>query len=180
MTIAAFQTFRGIPIFEAGEDTVPAKSDRARLLALAEAVGNMGHWYLNLSTGDVTWSDQIYRITGRDPASFTPTYDNSRDVVHPDDRDTVTSQFDRAIASRSIIEFDARLIRPKGEVRNVIIKCQSELNDEAVPVALFGVMTDVTEAFSRSAPFTTSTRCSIWLRNSPISAIGYGVPIPMR
>jgi PAS domain S-box-containing protein len=148
MTTAALQSLhdtlpsqpRAMPLAEA--------ADKTRLLAMAESVGNMGHWYWNLATGAVNWSDQIFRIVGRDPAVFMPEFNRCWDVVHPDDREFVTGQFDRALAARGAVEFDARLIRPNGDVRNVIFKCQSELNEAANPTALFGVLTDVTDAFS--------------------------------
>ncbi|MBL8629597.1 MAG: PAS domain-containing protein [Rhodospirillaceae bacterium] len=147
MATAAYQTFRGPALAEKRFGSAAGDVDKTRLLALAESVGNMGHWYLDLATGAVSWSDQIYRIAGREPTGAAPNDETCWDVVHPDDRDMVLAAFDRASASKSPVEFDARLLRPSGEVRNVIIKCQPELND-GTPVALFGVMTDVTDAFS--------------------------------
>jgi PAS domain S-box-containing protein len=147
MASAAHQTFRETASQDAGTSAPAPQVDKTRLLALAESVGNMGHWYLDLATGAVNWSDQIYRIAGRDPASFSPSYDHCWDVVHPDDRDMLVASFDRAAESKTPVEFDARLLRPNGEVRNVIFKCQPEIVNEK-PVALFGVMTDVTDAFA--------------------------------
>jgi|GEM_PF-2210332 len=131
---------RAVPAAEA--------ADKTRLLALAESVGNMGHWHWNLANGAVNWSDQIYRISGRDPAVFTPDDNRCWDVIHPDDREFMAAQVDKAIAARTISEFDARMVRPNGEVRNIIFKCQPEMNADGQPVALFGVLTDVTDAFS--------------------------------
>lgn len=108
----------------------------------------MGHWYWSLAGGSVSWSDQIYRIAGRDPAEFTPDYEAFLSVLHPEDRPLVAAQFDRTLSGRGAIEFDARLVRPSGEIRNVIFKCQPDLADNTKPIGLFGVLTDVTDAFS--------------------------------
>ncbi|MBL8642926.1 MAG: PAS domain-containing protein, partial [Rhodospirillaceae bacterium] len=147
MATAAFQTIRTAASAETRKATAAPDVDNTRLLALAESVGNMGHWYLDLATRAVSWSDQVYRIAGRDPATFALTPDRCWDVVHPDDREMLRGAFDRAAQSKASIEFDARLLRPGGEVRNVIFKCQPEVVDDEA-VALFGVMTDVTDAFS--------------------------------
>lgn len=148
MVTATIQTVRGMPSSSDARASASAQDvDKTRLLALAESVGNMGHWYWDLATGAMNWSDQIYRIAGRDPADFTPDDQKCWEVIHPEDREMLVAQFDRATASRAPVEFDSRLLRPNGEVRNVIFKCQPELI-EGKPVALFGVMTDVTDAFS--------------------------------
>jgi PAS domain S-box-containing protein len=148
MTTSLVQSLREILPSEGRAAGVAEGADKTRLLALAESVGNMGHWYWNLASGAMNWSAQIYRIAGRDPENFALDSDRCWDVIHPDDRQIVATHFDKAIASRAAVEFDARLLRPSGEVRNIIFKCQSELSESAAPVALFGVLTDVTDAFS--------------------------------
>ncbi len=147
MATAAYQSVRGGAPDHTRSGGPGADLDKTRLLAMAESVGNMGHWYLDLASGGVSWSDQVYRIVGRDAALFTPHYDKCWDMVHPDDRDMVQACLDRASETKTSVEFDARLLRPNGEIRNAIIKCQPEVVD-GTPVALFGVITDVTDAFS--------------------------------
>ncbi len=148
MTTSAPRSLREILPAEAAVVPTFAQVDKARLMSLTESVGNMGHWYWNLASGAMSWSDQIYRITNRDPGTFTLNADSSWEVIHPDDRQFVAAQFDKSIANGSPIEFDARFVRPAGDIRNVIFKCQPELSETGVPVALFGVLTDVTDAFS--------------------------------
>ncbi len=148
MTSAIVQSHQSLLHPEARGKPAAPEVDQTRLLALAESVGNMGHWYLTLASGAMRWSDQIYRIAGRDSQTFKISYDSFWDVIHPDDRKFVANQFDKAIAGRAIIEFDARFIRPQGEIRNVILKCQPELSEGTTPTALFGILTDVTDAFS--------------------------------
>jgi PAS domain S-box-containing protein len=147
MATAAYQSVRGATPEQTRLSGHAADVDKSRLLAMAESVGNMGHWYLDLASGAMSWSDQVYRIVGRDAGLFTPNYDKCLEMVHPDDRDMVQECLGRASETKAPVEFDARLLRPNGEIRNAIIKCQPEIADGA-PVALFGVVTDVTDAFS--------------------------------
>ena len=47
---------------------------RESLLAEAESLANLGSWELDLRTGEMTWSLQLYRILGYDPAQTMPTF----------------------------------------------------------------------------------------------------------
>lgn len=125
---------------------VSGTADDSRILSLAETVGNMGHWYWHIQSNVMTWSDQVFQIFGRDPASFSPTFHLFLEAVHPDDRARVRSTFELGDASASF-ELDARIIAPSGAIRNVIAKGQPETDELGQVVAVFGVFTDVTEAF---------------------------------
>ena len=121
--------------------------DESRVLSLAESVGNMGHWYWQTDTGAMTWSDQVYLIFGREPATFQPVYQSFLAQFHASDRDRVESHLREAMTHRDAFEFDARIVTPSGFVRNIIAKGQPELTQSGKVAAMFGVVTDVTDAF---------------------------------
>ena len=120
---------------------------KARLLAMAEHIGNMGHWYWDIASGEMTWSAHVWRITGRDETRVTPNLALCLDCVHPDDRAATERQLQQAAAQGTGFEFDLRFVRPDGEVRSVIVKGSPEARDGRI-VGMFGVLTDVTEAFT--------------------------------
>jgi PAS domain S-box-containing protein len=132
------------PLPRAWGKGVPNKSN---LLAIAESIGNMGHWHWQRGSDAIAWSEQVYTIAGIDPAAFTPNYPVAFKIYHPDDRDKAREQVDNAFAAATTFEFDARVLRPDGEIRRVIVRGEPECVD-GEPVAVFGVMTDVTEAFA--------------------------------
>ncbi len=121
--------------------------DDAQLLSLAESVGNMGHWYWHIQSNVVTWSDQVYRIFGCDPESHTPTFESFLAAIHNDDRSRVSNQFGHASKNDESFELDARILTPAGATRNIIAKGQPETDSAGTVVAVFGVITDVTDAF---------------------------------
>src|SRR6476659_8849888 len=61
-------------------------AEREELLRDAERVAHLGTWTWDISSGRVTWSDELYRILGLDPGSVTPSVDAYMAKVHPDDR----------------------------------------------------------------------------------------------
>jgi len=123
-------------------------AENTHLLSIAETIGNMGHWYWRIGTELGFWSDQTFRILGIEP-SDTSTIAMAGDIFHEDDRDKVNGFIRQAIVNGIPFEFDARIRRPDGEVRIVIIKGEAETEAaNGRRTAVFGIITDVTEAFA--------------------------------
>ena len=116
-----------------------------RLYALAEEVFRAGHWYVDLVENTLYWSHEIYRIHGRDPATFTPDLASGIDAYHPDDREKVTAVINRAIEEREPFHFELRILRPSGEERLVESVGQpvSDHNDQVI--GILGVFRDITD-----------------------------------
>jgi len=121
--------------------------DDARVLSLAESVGNMGHWCWQIVSDRMTWSDQVHLIFGHDPVTYKPEFESFLEQFHSSDRHRVESHLREAIAQRAPFEFDARIVTPDSIVRNIIAKGQPEVSSDGEVTAMFGVVTDVTDAF---------------------------------
>jgi len=52
-------------------------------LKSAQRISKLGSWEFDLQTGNVTWSEEVFRIFGRDPQIGTPTYLELQNYVHP-------------------------------------------------------------------------------------------------
>lgn len=125
----------------------PGEGDESRLLMLAESIGQMGHWRWNITTGELTWSDQVFEIYGVDPETYPVSFESAMASCHPDDRDDVLRALDEAIATRAAFEFDCR-IQARAGTRTLICKGQPEIDANGAVVAFFGVVADVTDAFA--------------------------------
>jgi PAS domain S-box-containing protein len=115
-------------------------------LQLAESVAGLGHWRLDLASGAVTWSPEVYRIHGVDQNSFDPSYDDAVSFYHSEDRDQVRAWVADAIATGRSSEFKLRLIRADGEQRVVQSQCLPQLDADGRTTVLFGVFQDITDA----------------------------------
>ncbi|WP_292174536.1 PAS domain-containing protein, partial [Brevundimonas sp.] len=130
-------------------ETVRAEREQQELvetLKLAEDLAGVGSWRYDVETGDVRWSDHVYRIHGLDPATFDPAIDDAVSFYHPDDRQAVLDWCTRAIESGKPDAFQMRLIRTDGEERIVASHCRPEVAADGQTRALYGVFQDVTEA----------------------------------
>ncbi|MBC8130817.1 MAG: PAS domain-containing protein [Rhizobiaceae bacterium] len=115
------------------------------MLLMAEEVSEVGHWRLDLLFGSLTWSEQVYRMHGRDAQTFVPLLDSAIEAYHPDDRADVQRIVEGAIEDRRPFEFQKRILRADGAVRDVISRGRCEIDFVSGEVtAIFGVIMDVT------------------------------------
>lgn len=75
-------------IFVLVTDVTP-RVDAQRELDEAQELAGLGRWSMRPGSSIVTWSRQLYRLAGQDPASFTPSHEAYRSLIHPDDIDRV-------------------------------------------------------------------------------------------
>lgn len=121
-------------------------SETVRLLQLAETAANVGHWRLDIGSGVVTWSPEVFKIHGLNaetPRSLT----RAIDAYHPDDRKLVTEKLDHAIQHQCGFEFTARIIRPSGEIRHVLSRGEFEKGQLHGSAGMFGIIQDITSQF---------------------------------
>lgn len=115
------------------------------LLRKAQAMAHLGHWTSNMQTGELVWSDEIYRIFGQAPQSFTPTQAAFYAAVHPDDLEKVRRAVDEAFANDTVYQIDHRIVLPDGSVRWVHEEAMTEKDAEGRPWRLTGTVQDITE-----------------------------------
>jgi PAS domain S-box-containing protein len=130
--------------------------EQARLLKLAETMSGVAHWRYDVVSGDVYWSDLLYEIRGVDRRTHIPTYQKGLEAFHPDDREMIAGRLSDAIATRTTSSFQARMIRPDGEVRVVQSKAGCELDERGEVVALIGLFQDVTDQVRNLEDLTAS------------------------
>ncbi len=118
--------------------------ERERQLREAQALAHLGSWDANLSSGELTWSDEIYRIFGYAPGSFTPSLEAFHAAIHPDDLDRVneSEQKSSQTGHHDVIH---RVVRPDGNIRHVHELAHAETDAEGHLLRLVGTVQDITE-----------------------------------
>ncbi|MEM6645706.1 MAG: PAS domain S-box protein [Bacteroidota bacterium] len=127
------------------KETERALAMQTKWLKRAEEMAQVGHWRVNVADGTVEWSDEIYRIHGRDRATFTPTLELAINAYHPNDRERVTQVVQTAMRRGTPFSFDLRLVRPDGSIRYVRARGDVALDQHGQVETLFGVFLDVTD-----------------------------------
>jgi PAS domain S-box-containing protein len=117
----------------------------ARQLDAAQAIMHVGSWEWDITSGDVMWSDELYRIYGLEPQSRAITLDVFLAALHPDDRARIRGEIEHAIRKGGRFAYRERVVRPDGSVRIVDTIGEVVADASGQPTSLLGTCRDVTE-----------------------------------
>lgn len=109
----------------------------------AQRLSRTGSFVWDVRTGEVTWSNEIYRIYGYDPA-MKPTFDLARTRVHPDDIALFNETARRARQDGKDIAFGHRLLMPNGAVKWLEIASTAVRSEAGELIEYVGAVRDVT------------------------------------
>ena len=90
--------------------------EQTRHFEIAQALAHLGSWNWDIASGEVEWSDELYRIFGYEPRARAITFDSFVSAVLPDDHDRVLASIDDALAGAATYDMECRIVRPDGEV----------------------------------------------------------------
>jgi len=127
---------------------IALEEHRARL-SEAQRMAQLGSWDLDVKTGSLVWSDEIYRICEVDPSEFTPSYDAFLAIVHPGDRVRIDTAYRESISSRKPYEITHRLRMADGRIKYVVERGQTDCDADGTPRRSMGTVQDVTDRVQR-------------------------------
>ncbi|MDJ0849763.1 MAG: PAS domain-containing protein, partial [Myxococcota bacterium] len=110
----------------------------------AQSIAGMGFWDWNITTNDLYWSEEIYRIFGLSESDFGATYDAFLESIHPDDRAFVEQKVEAAVHEGAEYSIDHRVVRPGGETRYVHELGRVTRDDQGSPQRMVGTVIDIT------------------------------------
>jgi PAS domain S-box-containing protein len=112
-------------------------------LAEAQILSHTGSFGWNVSSGEIYWSEETYKIFEYDrTAKLTLELVFRR--IHPDDRDRVQQTIDRVSGARADFDFEHRLLMPDGSVKYLHVLARA-LESSSSTLEYLGAVTDVTE-----------------------------------
>ncbi|MEA5469524.1 PAS domain S-box protein, partial [Spirulina sp. 06S082] len=150
-------------IYAVARDITPEKESQAALqestqrLAEAQKVTHVGDWEIDLISGRVTWSDELFRIYGLENkkqdnlsarefiSSSTLIGQEYLQYIHPDDRAASQEAMQRAISTGQPYELEQRIQRPNGEIHYLLLRGQPVTNETGQVIRLFGTALDISD-----------------------------------
>jgi PAS domain S-box-containing protein len=111
---------------------------------LAAALTGIGFWRAERQTGQVEWSEGMFRIHGLDPAKGPPTRDGIRELVHPEDRAGWLKHVAET-AQDEAEQTSVRIVTPDGQVRHIQTRGFAERDASGRIVARIGTAVDITD-----------------------------------
>jgi len=113
-------------------------------LAEAQRLSRTGSFGWNVSSGEIYWSEETYKVFEYDPAAK-PALELVFRRIHPDDRDRIRQAIDRAFETRADLDFEHRLLMPDASVKYVHVLARA-LQTSPDDLEYVGAVTDVTAA----------------------------------
>jgi diguanylate cyclase (GGDEF)-like protein/PAS domain S-box-containing protein len=114
-------------------------------LAAAQEIAQLGNWAWDIASGLITWSDEVYRIFGVQPANFSPNYSDFLHFVHPADRERLTTAIDLALDGPGDYDLEHRILRADGSQRTVHERGRIVRDPTGRPLRMRGTVQDVSE-----------------------------------
>src|SRR5712672_118697 len=114
-------------------------------LAEAQRVSHTGSFGWSVSSGNIVWSEETFRIFEYDRA-FKPSVEGVLQRTHPEDRAFLQERLDQAARDRNAFDFEHRLLMPSGLCKYVRVVGRPSTNDESGDFEFVGAVTDITES----------------------------------
>jgi PAS domain S-box-containing protein len=117
---------------------------REAYLAEAQRLSHTGSFGWRVSTGEIIWSEETFRIFGYD-RTIKPTLDLVLQRVHPEDAALVKLTIERVLKGAKDFDLEYRLLMPDGSVKYVHVVARA-LTDESGSIEFIGAVMDITAA----------------------------------
>jgi PAS domain S-box-containing protein len=111
----------------------------------AQRLAHLGNWKWTVATDTVTWSEELYRINGRDPSLPAPSFAEMPTCYTPESWKRLAEAVGKAMTSGEPYELDLELVRSDGSTRLTISRGETDQDANGKIVGLHGTVLDITE-----------------------------------
>jgi PAS domain S-box-containing protein len=121
-----------------------ALREKEYLLSESQRLSHIGSWFL-LMPGPMHWSEELYRLYGVSPDTFTPTTESFLGLIHPDDRSAMQAWIGACAAGEKPGGLEFRINLPDGTSRFILGCGQAVFNAGNRLTHMAGTGQDITE-----------------------------------
>jgi PAS domain S-box-containing protein len=121
-------------------------------LKTIQSLAHAGSWELPVTNDELLlpgyWSDELFAVLGVPPGSAEPTSQEYKKYVHPDDRQYLITEVDKAIKATGRYDIEFRMLRAGDPAQERTVREIGELvRDEATgkSISLIGVTFDISD-----------------------------------
>ena len=110
----------------------------------AERVAQIGSWEWTPETGELLWSDNLFRLFGLEPGSTTPSVELVREMTHADDRELQEREVERVRRGPTYHRYEYRIVRTDGSTRH-LRSTLAKIDEQGKPHKILGTVQDFTD-----------------------------------
>src|SRR5467141_3307984 len=138
-------------------------------LAEGQRISHTGSWSWNVSSGEVSWSEEHFRIFCFDPEKTEPSFQLFLETVHPEDRSFIERSLDEAIKEKRGFDLEFRIALADGSIKHVQGVGRPVVEESGEVHNYTGTTVDLTERKRGEALFAGEKRL--------LEMIATGVPL---
>ncbi len=131
-----------VSILTIGRDINELK-EKEQLLLEAQQIAHIGNWWHDMVTGEIYWSDEFFKMLGREPE--TPSPELVQEIVHPDDLPLLLKEMNESATGKMEHDHNFRIIRPDGEIRWIRNRWRRINDSDGNEIRRVGTHQDITE-----------------------------------
>jgi PAS domain-containing protein len=114
-----------------------------QLLADAEKTAGMGSWTWEVATDTVTWSENLFRLVGRDPARGATSFAEHDSLYTPESMARLRKAVTEALERGTPYELQLDAVRDDGSILPCIARGQAERDPEGQVRRLYGSFQEI-------------------------------------
>jgi PAS domain S-box/PAS domain S-box/PAS domain S-box/PAS domain S-box/PAS domain S-box len=123
-----------------------ALRENEKRLREAQDMAHLGFWLWDIKTGEVEWSDEVYKIFCLDPATFKPQINSILELSPwPEENQRDKELINRAIESHNPGTYEQRFMRPDKSIGYYYSTFRGSYDDEGDLISIVGTILDITE-----------------------------------
>jgi len=111
----------------------------------AEHLAHLGSASWDVATETMMWSDELYRIFGRDPRLPAPKLQERAAMYAPESWERMESAVQRALATGEPYDLEVEVVRPDGTRRHTHARGAAQRGPDGRVIRLYGTLQDITE-----------------------------------
>lgn len=113
------------------------------LLADAETTARMGSWTWDVATDTVTWSDNLFRLFGRDPEDGAPSFTDHDVLYTPSSMKKLRKAVEKTLNDGVSYEVELEAVRGDGSIMRCIARGEAERNGDGTVQRLYGSLQEI-------------------------------------
>ena len=138
--LGAVAVVRDITIQKKIEESLRISEERLRL---AQTRGEVGVWDWNVVTNDLHFTPELEQLYGLSPGTI-KTYNDWRELTHPDDIEYVEAERDNQIAQHKPFDLEFRIFHNSGDMKWLSTRGGATYDENGQVKRVLGINTDIT------------------------------------
>lgn len=148
-------------------------------LQTAQRIAHLGSWEFDVATGAITWSDQVFRLLGRDITLGMPSYEEVLQIYHPEDQAYHDRVVAEAIASGKPYDLECRICHEDRPYTYIQARGEPMVDAQGNVTTLVGTVLDITERKTHEADLLRISQ-QLAASNQELEAFAYSVSHDLR